>query len=149
MIFAIKVKAILNTKLPRPEVSRKRRVFFFLKFQKFAWLARIFVRIFNHLSSGSNWIIQTQKLLEKKSILYVTLEKRMMIPFPLLRDKSYPHLSFERLSLLLLHSHRLLDEQKKFLSLPLGLIWTTWKLSLFSSSETWVYKRTSSKVKEL
>ena len=91
MIFTIKVKAILNTKLPRPEVSRK--------FQKFAWLARIFVRIFNHLSSGSNWIIQTQKLLEKKSILYVTLEKRMMIPFPLLRDKSYPHLSFERLSL--------------------------------------------------
>ena len=29
-----------------------------------------------------------------------------------------------------LHSHRLLDEQKTFLSVPLGLIWTTWKLSL-------------------
>ena len=126
MIFTIKVKAILNTKLPRPEVSRKRAEYFFiLKFQKFAWLAGLFVRIFNHLSSGSNWIIQTQKLLEKKSILYVTLEKRMMIPFPLLRDKSYPHLSFERLVLSFLHSHRLLDEQKKFLSLPLGLIWTT------------------------
>ena len=54
------------------------------------------------------------KKLEKKSILYVTLEKRMMIPFPLLRDKSYPHLSFERLVLSFLHSHRLLvDEQKK------------------------------------
>ena len=37
----------------------------------------------------------------------------MMIPFPLLRDKSYPHLSFERLVLSFLHSHRLLYEQKK------------------------------------
>ena len=83
-------------------------------------------RIFNHLSKGSKLDHRKPKKLEKKSILYVTLEKRMMIPFPLLRDKSYPHLSFERLVLSFLHSHRLLvDEQKKFLSLPLGLIWTT------------------------
>ena len=126
MIFTIKVKAILNTKLPRPEVLRERRVFFFLKVPKIR-LAR----------ADFCWDIQSSiirikldhpnpKTARKKVnfIRYIRKADDDSISVAE-RQKLSPFIIRKALSLLLLHSHRLLDEQKKFLSLPLGLIWTT------------------------